>query len=139
MARILAIDYGTKRVGLAVTDPLQIIATALETVHSTQVINFLKTYCQRESVEAFVVGMPTNLDGSDTSNTPHVRGFLRILRKTFPEIPVHEHDERFTSVMAMQSLIAMGTTKKDRRDKGVVDRVSATIILQSFIDSQPLK
>ncbi len=139
MARILAIDYGTKRVGLAVTDPLQLIATALETVHSTQVINFLKTYCQREPVEAFVVGMPTNLDGSDTSNTPHVRGFIRILRKTFPEIPLHEHDERFTSVMALQSLIAMGTTKKDRRDKGVVDRVSATIILQSFLDSRPLK
>ncbi|MDQ1087296.1 RNase H-fold protein (predicted Holliday junction resolvase) [Siphonobacter sp. SORGH_AS 1065] len=76
MARILAIDYGTKRVGLAVTDPLQLIATALDTVHSTQVIPFLKDYCQREAVEAFVVGMPTNLDGSDTSNTPHVRGII---------------------------------------------------------------
>ncbi|WP_420152221.1 Holliday junction resolvase RuvX [Siphonobacter sp.] len=136
MARILAIDYGTKRVGLAVTDPLQLIATALETVHSKDVMNFLKAYCQRESVEAFVVGMPTNLDGTDTSNTPHVRGFIRLLRKSFPETPVHEHDERFTSVMALQALISMGTTKKDRRDKGVVDRVSATIILQSFLETR---
>jgi putative Holliday junction resolvase len=136
LARILAVDYGTKRVGLAVTDPLQLIATALDTVHATQALNFIREYCQREEVEAFVVGMPVQLDGSDSSNTPHVRGFIRQLRKVFPDTPVYEHDERFTSVLAQRALISMGTSKKDRRDKGVVDRISATIILQSFLESR---
>ncbi|MFT4032630.1 MAG: Holliday junction resolvase RuvX [Siphonobacter sp.] len=136
MARILAIDYGTKRVGLAVTDPLQLIATALDTIHSSQILTYLKEYCQKEAVESFVVGMPTNLDGSDTSNTPHVRGFIRQLRKQFPETPVFEHDERFTSVLAQRAMLSMGTSKKDRRDKGTLDRISATIILQSFLESK---
>ena len=134
MPRILAIDYGTKRVGLAVTDPLKIIASALDTIHSKDIINFLKEYLEKEEVEAFVVGMPVNLDGEETNNTPHVKGFVKILKKTFPDISVHLHDERFTSKLALQAMIAGGYSKKDRREKGNIDKISATIILQSFME-----
>ena len=136
MARILSIDYGTKRVGLAVTDPLKIIATALDTVHSKDVIQYLKNYCVQESVESFVVGMPKRLDNTDTNNTQFVEIFVKQLAKHFPEIPIHLHDERFTSVMALQAMIAGGTSKKDRRVKGNIDKVSAVIILQSFMESK---
>jgi putative holliday junction resolvase len=136
MPRILAIDYGTKRVGLAVTDPLKIIASALDTVHSKDIFVFLKTYLETEEVEAFVVGMPVNLDGEDTNNTPHVKGFVRNLKKTYPDIPVHLHDERFTSKMALQAMIAGGSSKKDRREKGNIDKISATIILQSYMEKE---
>lgn len=136
MARILAIDYGSKRTGLAVTDPLQIIATALETVPTHQLLDFLKNYVVRESVDIFVVGMPTRLNGTDTDNTPRVRQFVTRLENAFPAIPVHLHDERFTSAMALQAMIAGGTKKKDRREKGNIDKVSATIILQSFMESK---
>jgi putative holliday junction resolvase len=136
MPRIVAIDYGNKRVGLAVTDPLQMIASPLETVHSKDILEFLKNYVSVEEVEAFVLGMPVNLDGSETDATPHVRGFSRQLKKEFPEIPVHLHDERFTSKMAFQAMIAGGMSKKDRREKGNIDKVSAAIILQSFMDSK---
>jgi putative holliday junction resolvase len=136
LARILAIDYGAKRSGLAVTDPLKIIATALDTVRSHDLLVFLKNYTSGEAVEAFVVGMPTRLDSTDTNNTPLVRNFIKQLQKTFPEIPVYEHDERFTSVMALQSMIASGTKKSDRRQKGNIDKVSATIILQSFMEAK---
>lgn len=134
--RILAIDYGTKRTGLAVTDPLRIIASALETVPTHQLLDYLKKYVEREPVEAFVLGLPTRLDGSDTDNTPHVRAFAKKLEAAFPAIPVHWHDERFTSAMALQAMIAGGTKKKDRRQKGNIDKVSATIILQSFMESR---
>lgn len=134
MARILALDYGTKRVGLAVTDPLQLIASGLETVPAHEVLAYLTAYCQREPVEAFVVGMPRRLDSTDTDATPHVRGFIKRLRKQFPEVPVYEHDERFTSVMAHQAMLASGMSRKDRRDKGTVDTISATILLQSFME-----
>lgn len=136
MARLLAIDYGTKRTGIAVTDPMQIIASALETVPTHQLLDFLKNYATREPIEAFVVGMPTRLDGTDTDNTPRVRQFVKRLQNAFPAIPVHLHDERFTSAMALQAMIAGGTKKKDRRDKGNIDKVSATIILQSFMESK---
>ena len=136
MARILAIDYGSKRTGLAVTDPLQIIATALETVPTHQLLDFLKNYVARESVDTFVVGMPTRLNGTDTDNTPRVRQFVTRLENAFPAIPVYLHDERFTSAMALQAMIAGGTKKKDRREKGNIDKVSATIILQSFMESK---
>ncbi len=136
MARILSIDYGTKRVGLAVTDPLKIIATALDTVHSKDVIQYLKNYCLQEAVETFVVGMPKRLDNTDTNNTQFVEIFVKQLAKHFPEMPIHLHDERFTSVMALQSMIAGGTSKKDRRVKGNIDKVSAVIILQSFMESK---
>ena len=134
--RILAIDYGTKRVGLAVTDPLKIIASALETVHSKDVIDFLKAYLDVEEVEAFVVGMPVNLDGEDTNNTPHVKGFVKNLQKTFPHVPVHLHDERFTSKIALQTMISSGYSKKDRREKGNIDKISAVIILQSYMEKE---
>lgn len=136
MGRILAIDYGSKRVGLAVTDPLKIIASALDTVHSKDVLEFLKAYIAREEVEAIVVGMPVNLDGEDTNNTPQVKGFVKGLKKAFPEMPIHLHDERFTSSMAMSAMIASGYSKKDRREKGNIDKISATIILQSFMESK---
>lgn len=136
MARIIAIDYGTKRTGIAVTDPLQIIATALETVRSHELIDFLKRYTTTEAVEAFVVGMPRKLDNTDTNNTPHVKGFIKQLKKAFPETPVYEHDERFTSSMALQTMISMGTKKSDRQDKSNIDKMSATIILQSYLTTK---
>jgi putative Holliday junction resolvase len=136
VARIVSLDFGTKRTGIAVTDPLQIIATALDTVRTHDLLDFLKKYAQNEPIEAFVVGMPHRLDGSDTNNTPHVKGFIKQLRKTFPEIPVYDHDERFTSNMAMQAMIAGGMKKSDRRDKANVDKISAVIILQSFLSSK---
>ena len=136
MPRLLAIDYGTKRTGLSVTDPLQIIATALETVRSHLLLDYLKKYVDSEPVEAFVVGLPMRLDGTDTDNTPRVKAFVVKLKTAFPDIPVHWHDERFTSAMALQSMIASGVSKKDRRVKGNIDKVSAVIILQSFMESK---
>ncbi len=138
MGRILAIDYGSKRVGLAVTDPLQIIASPLETVHSKDVIQFLKNYDESEGIEAFVLGMPKNLNGQDTNATPQVRQFHNLLKKQFREKPVYLHDERFTSKMAMDAMIAGGMKKKDRREKGNVDKISASIILQSYLESKSI-
>ncbi len=136
MPRLVAIDYGAKRTGLAVTDPLQLIATALAAVPTHQLLVYLKQYAATEPVEAFVVGWPTRLDGTDTNNTPLVKRFIRQLETAFPGVPVHRHDERFTSRMALQAMIAGGTSKKDRRNKGTIDKVSATIILQSFMEQQ---
>jgi len=136
MPRLLAIDYGAKRTGIAVTDPLKIIATALDTVPTHQLPDFLKKYMTTEEVEAFVVGMPKKLDNTDSENAARVTAFVKTLQKTFPEIPVHLHDERFTSSMALQSMIASGSKKSDRREKGNIDKISATIILQSFMESR---
>lgn len=136
MPRILAIDYGSKRVGLAVTDPLKIIANPLETVLSDKVIDFLRNYTKDEEVETFVVGKPQNLDGSDTDATQLVENFVKSLKKYFPKIPIQLHDERFTSKMALQAMITAGSKKKDRQNKGNIDKISATIILQSFLESQ---
>lgn len=136
MGRILAIDYGGKRTGLAVTDPLRIIASALTMVPSAEVIAYLKNYVATEPVDIFVVGMPIRLDGTDSSNTPAVKAFVKKLEAAFPTIPVEWHDERFTSKMALQAMIAGGSTKKDRRDKGNIDKVSAAIILQSYMESK---
>lgn len=135
MPRILAIDYGAKRTGLAVTDPSKIIASALETVPTDNLLAYLKKYTQTETVEAFVVGMPKNLDGTTTDGTPYVERFVVELKNIFPEIPIHLHDERFTSKMAMQTMIAGGMKKKDRQIKGNIDKISAVIILQSFMES----
>jgi len=135
LPRILAIDYGAKRTGVAVTDPLKIIASALETVPSEKMIEYLKVYTQKEEVEAFVVGMPKNLDGSVTDGTIYVERFVELLKANFPLIPIHLHDERFTSKMAVQAMIAGGMKKKDRRVKGNIDKISAVIILQSFMES----
>ena len=137
MGRVVAIDYGKKRTGLAVTDPLRIIATPLDTVESSQVIKFLQSYTQREQVDEFVIGMPKTLANEDSEIAPLVRKFVGEIAKIFPEKKVHLADERFTSSMARQALIDGGMKKKDRQIKGNVDKVSATIILQSFLNSIP--
>ena len=136
MGRILAIDFGLKRTGIAVTDSLQIIANGLDTVATHTLLDYLKSYFEREVVDKVVIGMPKNLDSSDTDSTHGVRVLIKHFRKKFPEMPIIEHDERFTSQLAMQAMIAGGMSKKDRREKGAVDRVSATIILQSYMESQ---
>ncbi|WP_159468650.1 Holliday junction resolvase RuvX [Dyadobacter sp. 3J3] len=136
MPRLLSIDYGAKRTGIAVTDPLQIIATALDTVRTHDLLDFLKKYAQSEVIEAFVIGMPRKLDNTESENAARVHGFIKVLKKNFPDIPVHTHDERFTSSMALQSMIAGGSSKSERREKGNIDKISATIILQSFMESR---
>jgi putative holliday junction resolvase len=136
MGRILAIDYGLKRTGIAVTDVLRIIATPLETIPTDDLLKFLSTYLQKEGVDEFVVGMPKTLTNEDSENAPRVRAFVEELKKTFPDKPVYLADERFTSSMAKQAMIDGGMKKKDRRDKANVDKISATIILQSFLESK---
>ncbi len=136
MGRILAIDYGVKRTGLAVTDPLRIIATALETVETSGLIEFLKKYFQKESVDEIVIGMPKQLNNQDSETAPAVRKFVEIFKNTFPEKPVNLADERFTSSMAQRVMIAGGMKKKDRQVKGNVDKISATIILQSYMETK---
>lgn len=135
MGRVLAIDYGTKRTGIAVTDALRIIATPLETVPTQELLSFLKVYLQKETVDEFVVGMPKTLKNEDSAIAPLVRKFVEELKKTFPDKPVHLADERFTSSIAMRAMIDGGMKKKDRQEKGNVDKISATIILQSFLDA----
>lgn len=134
MGRVLAIDYGKKRTGIAVTDALRIIATPLETVATDSLLKFLQDYSRRESVDEFVVGMPKTLLNEDSETAPLVRLFVEELKKLFPDKPIHLADERFTSRMAMQAMIDGGMKKKDRQVKGNVDKISATIILQSFLD-----
>lgn len=131
--RILALDYGKKRTGLAVTDPLQLIASGLTTVLTHELIPYLRKYIAQEPVELFVIGEPKNLDGEATHGTALVTECIRILQKNFPEIPVKKMDERFTSKMAFRSLIDSGVKKKDRQNKALVDEVSATIILQEYL------
>lgn len=135
MGRALAIDYGIKRTGIAVTDPLRIIATPLETVLTKDLLPFLKAYSLRESVDEFIIGMPKNLKNEDSAIAPLVRQFVVILKATFPEKPVYEADERFTSSMARRAMIEGGMKKKDRQVKGNVDKISATIILQSYLNT----
>lgn len=136
MARILALDYGAKRVGIAVTDPLQIIATSLETVQTDHILDYLKKYFANEEVCEIVMGYPTRMNNEDTHATPLVREFVKTLEKEFPSIPVYLEDERFTSKMAVQTMIDGGVKKKDRRQKGNIDKLSATIILQSYMESK---
>jgi putative Holliday junction resolvase len=139
MARILAIDYGLKRVGLAVTDSLQLIATALETIRSKDLISFLEKYLLSEEVEAFVVGMPKNLNNQATDLTQAVETLIKTLQKNFPDKKIYTIDERFTSKIALDAMIQAGSKKKDRRNKsGNLDKVSATIILQDFLNSRKL-
>lgn len=134
--RLMAFDYGTKRIGIAVTDPMQIIATALTTIHPQDIWTFLADYLQAEQVETFIIGKPKQLDGSDSESASHVVGFIRKLKKTYPEIPVVEIDERFTSKIAAAAIAQSGKKKKDRQQKGLIDTVSATIILQSYMDGR---
>jgi putative Holliday junction resolvase len=135
MGRVLSFDYGTKRIGIAATDPLKIIASALDTIHPKDIIAYLKKYLSHESVECFVVGKPMKLDGSDSESAVHVKNFISLLNKNFPEIPVKSIDERFTSSIAQKSMIEMGLKKKDRQKKEHVDQISAVLILQTFLDS----
>lgn len=136
MARILSIDYGLRRTGLAVTDPLQIIATGLTTVETRQLTPFLKDYFARETVELIIIGDPKNLDDSDTHATPLVEKFIKELEKSFPAIPVKKVDERFTSKMAKNAMLEMGLKKKQRRDKALVDEIAATIMLQEYLQNR---
>ena len=134
MGRIIAIDFGLKRTGLAVTDPLQIIGSPLETIPTSDLMEWLRSYFTKESVERIVIGMPSKLDLSDTHITQDVIKFVDRLKDSFPDIPVTEIDERFTSKIAMQSMVLGGMKKKDRKKKENVDKISATLILQSFLD-----
>ena len=133
MGRIMAIDFGTKRTGIAVTDPLKIIATGLTTVESKQAITFLKEYIAKEPVELFLVGHPLNLDDSETHGSRPALEFINELNKQFPGIPVKKVDERFTSKMASRAMIDMGMKKKQRQNKALVDEIAATIMLQDFL------
>lgn len=133
MARILAIDYGLKRTGLAVTDPLKIIATGLAAVESKQLIPFLKNYFSKEEVELIIIGEPRNWDNTDTHATPLVKKIVIELEKNFPLIPIHKVDERFTSKMASRAMLEMGLKKKQRQNKGLVDEIAATIMLQEHL------
>lgn len=133
MARIICIDYGGKRTGIAVTDPMQIIATSLTTVDTKELFPFLKNYFQQEQVELILVGEPKNWDESDTHATPLVNAFVKRLAKDFPAIPVKMVDERYTSKMASQAMVEMGMKKKDRQKKGNVDQIAATIMLQEYM------
>jgi len=133
MPRILAIDYGLKRTGIAVTDPLKIIATALTTIESAKIFTFLEEYLKKEKVELILIGDPKNLDESPTDATPHVHRIIGILKRKFPEIPVLPVDERHSSVMASRAMLEMGLKKSKRREKGVVDQVAATMMLQEYL------
>ena len=139
MGRILSIDFGKKRTGIAVTDPLQIIANGLVTVATSELLDFLKTYVAQENVERIVIGRPLQLNGRPSENLARVGQFVSTWRKTMPTIPIEYYDERFTSVVAQQTIIAGGIKKKTRReDKGLVDEVSATIILQDYMRSKDI-
>jgi putative holliday junction resolvase len=133
MARILAIDYGGKRTGLAVTDPLQIIATGLETIESRELIPWLKKYLLQEDVELIIIGLPKNWDESDTHGTPLVEAAIKKIQKEFPTMPLKTVDERYSSKMAKDAMLEMGMKKKDRQIKGNVDVIAATIILQEYL------
>lgn len=135
MPRLLAIDYGTKRCGIAVSDPLQIIANGLTTVHAKDLLTFLETYLQKEAVELIIVGEPKNLNGQATDATEYVNAFVKQLKKKFPTIKIARIDERFTSKMAFQTMVDAGLKKKARQNKELVDQISATIILQSYMES----
>lgn len=135
MARILSIDYGGKRTGLAVTDPMQIIATGLTTIASQELIPFLKNYFVQEEVELIIIGLPKNLDDSDTHGTPLAEAAIKRLKKEFPHIPLKTVDERYTSKRAKEAMLHMGMKKKDRRDKKLVDEIAATIMLQEYMEN----
>jgi putative Holliday junction resolvase len=134
MGRILALDYGKKRTGIAVTDPLQIIATGLTTVDSQQLFEFLKDYAKKEVLEMIIIGEPYNLDGKATDATAAVKHCIRRLKNTFPEIPIQTVDESFTSKMASKAMVEMGMKKKDRQKKGNIDEIAATIMLQEYLE-----
>ena len=136
MSRIVAIDYGRKRTGIAVSDPLQIIASGLTTVPTHQLMDFLLNYIKQEQVECIIIGHPKQLNNEDSENMKNIIPFINRLKKILPDMPVQLVDERFTSVLAHQTMLAGGLKKKDRQDKALVDEISATIILQSYLESR---
>lgn len=133
MGRILSIDYGKKRTGIAVTDPLKIIASGLTTIETPKLVQFLKDYFAKEEVEEVIIGMPQNLNDSDTDATPLVRHFLGTFRRLFPTVAINEVDERYTSRRASQAMVDMGLKKKQRQNKALVDEIAATIMLQEYL------
>lgn len=132
----MAFDYGTKRIGIAVSDSMQIIASPLTTIHPEGIWKFLSDYLSGEQVETFVIGKPKQLDGTASESDQHVVGFSRKLRKTYPDIPIVEVDERFTSKIASRTIAQSGMKKSKRQDKGLIDKVSAVLILQTYMDSK---
>lgn len=133
MARILALDFGTKRTGIAVTDELQIIASGLTTVNTNELLGFLKEYIGKEAVELFLIGEPKQMDNTASESEPYIKSFISKLEKEFPNIPIKRVDERFTSKMAFQTMIDSGLKKNQRKNKALVDEISATLILQSYL------
>jgi len=131
----MAIDYGTKRTGLAVTDPMRIIATALETVETTKLLTYLKQYFAKEKVDEVVIGLPKQMNNTDSETAPYVRQMVARLNEAFPNLPVKYVDERFTSKIALRAMVEGGMKKKDRRDKQNVDKIRRTLILQSYMES----
>lgn len=136
MGRILSIDYGKKRTGLAVTDPLKIIANGLTTVETSKLMDFLKAYMEKETVERIVVGLPKQMNGEESENMKNITPFVNRLKKLYPNLPVEFFDERFTSVLAHKAMLESGIGKKARQNKALVDEISATIILQGYMESQ---
>lgn len=136
MSRIMAIDYGEKRTGVAVTDPAQIIANGLTTVSTSELLRFIQDYIKKEPVERFVIGQPKQMSGENSENAGRVISFISKLRVAFPDIPVESYDERFTSRLAHQTMLDGGLKKMARRNKALVDEISATIILQSYMESK---
>lgn len=136
MARIMAIDYGRKRTGVAVTDPLQLIANGLATVPSGELVKFIQSYMAKESVELIVVGQPKQMNNEPSENMRYVQAFVTHLKRTLPQIPIEYYDERFTSVMAHQAMLDGGLRKKKRQEKALVDEISAVIILQAYLESK---
>ena len=136
MARIMAIDYGRKRTGIAVTDSLQMIANGLTTVPSGELVKFIQNYMAKESVELIVVGQPKQMNNEPSENMRYVQAFVTHLKRTLPQIPVEYYDERFTSVMAHQAMLEGGLRKKKRQEKALVDEISAVIILQAYLESK---
>lgn len=139
MSRILAIDYGKKRTGIAVTDPMQIIANGLTTVPTHTLMDFLINYVQKEPVERIIIGHPKQMNNEDSENMKNIVPFMNQLKKKMPQMPVELVDERFTSVLAHQAMLTGGLKKKDRQNKALVDEISATIILQSYMESRKFK
>ena len=139
MGRIIGIDYGTKRIGLAVTDPLQIFASPLDTVKPDEFYRYINNYLKTEVIDAFVIGYPVQMNNKPSESVNQINPFIKKLKLTFPEKLIHLVDERFTSQMAFQTMIDGGLKKNDRRDKSLVDKISASIILQSFLDKRSNK
>ncbi len=136
MGKLLAIDFGTKRIGLAETDPLQIIASGLDTVENKKIFEYLDKYLKTEQVDEIIVGEPKRMDDTPSESEQYIKPFIEELNKKYPNIPVKRFDERYTSKMAFQTMIDSGIGKKARRNKGLIDKISATIILQSYMESR---